>query len=456
MIGFELKSKLFWRKATTLMAPAALQQLINIGINFLDNLMIGGFGETQIAAAAFGNQFYSLFQFICMGLGSGAVVLSSQFWGQKNLPSLRTAASIALRLTAGLCAVFTLLAVAWPQAILRVFTNEAAVVAVGTPYMRLIGCTFLLAGLTSTTTYLLRSVGKVNIPFIGSSIAFLLNLFFNWIFIFGKLGAPAMELVGAAVGTIIARAFEFCFIFGYFIFKDQRIKFRIRHFFLSGSGMWRQYFKFGLPVLVSDALLGISLALSGAITGHISESLAAAYSIVNSVVQMICVLNVGMAGASAVIIGNTIGEKDIPRAKREANTFVLISILFGLVIIIPLLLLEGPYFSMYDIEEQTRAMAHQMLLYGNCLWLPIQTLAYTLSKGILRGGGDTRFLLLADSSSVWLISLPLGALAGLVWHWPPVVIYVLLRVEYPLKGLVCLFRYLSGKWIKEIPAQAKN
>lgn len=436
------------------MAPAALQQMINIGINFLDNLMIGGFGETQIAAASFGNQFYALFQFICMGLGSGAVVLSSQFWGQKDLPAMRKAAAIALRLTAALCALFTLLAVAWPHAILSVFTHEAAVVSVGAPYMRLIGLTFLLAGLTSTTTYLLRSVGKVNIPFIGSAIAFVLNLFFNWIFIFGKFGAPALELVGAAVGTIIARTFEFCFIFGYFIFKDSRFRFRIRHLLLSGGSLWRQYFRFGLPVLISDALLGISLALTSVIMGHISESISAAYSIVNSVVQMICVLNVGMAGASAVVIGNTIGEGDLPRARREGNTYILLSFLFGLVIILPLLLLEKPYFSMYAIEEQTRLMAHEMLLYGNCLWMPIQTLAYVLSKGILRGSGDTRFLLAADSSCVWFVSLPLGALAGLVWHWPPMVIYILLRVEYPLKGLVCLARYLSGRWIKVISAKS--
>lgn len=92
--------------------------------------------------------------------------------------------------------------------------------------MRLIGLTFLLAGLSSTATYLLRSTGKVNIPLIGSAGAFFLNIFFNWVFIFGKLGAPRLDLVGAAVGTVIARVFEFCFIFGYFILRDTNCGFR--------------------------------------------------------------------------------------------------------------------------------------------------------------------------------------------------------------------------------------
>ena len=166
--------------------------------------MIGSFGETTIAAAAFGNQIYNLFQFICMGLGSGAIVMSSQFWGRKDTAAMRTTAAIALRVTAVLCAVFTLLCVIWPGSMLRVFTGDASVISVGIPYLRLIGVTFLLAGLSSTATYLLRSVRTVNISFIGSAIAFVLNLFFNWVFIFGKLGAPRLELLGAAVGTVIA------------------------------------------------------------------------------------------------------------------------------------------------------------------------------------------------------------------------------------------------------------
>ena len=446
---FELKNKAFYSKTVRLMLPVILQQLITVGINFLDNLMIGGFGETQIAAAAFGNQFYSLFQFICMGLGSGAVVMSSQFWGRKELDPMRVTSAIALRITTAICALFTLVAVLFPSVIMHCFTNDAAIIAAGTPYMRLIGTTFLMAGLSSTATYLLRSVGNVNISLIGSIIAFFLNLFFNWVFIFGKLGAPRLELVGAAIGTVIARVFEFCFVFGYFIFKDKRFAFRLKHFTLSDKDLNKQYFKFSLPVLISDTLLGLSLALTSVIVGHVGENLSAANAIVSSIVHLISVFNVGMAGASAVVIGNTIGEGDIPRAKREGNTYVLLSVLLGFLMIPILMLLEQPYIGMYQITDTTRTIAHGMLLCTYFM-LPIQTMAYVTSKGILRGGGDTRFLLFADSTMVWFVSIPLGALSGLVWNLSPVVTYFFLRVEFPLKGIVCLIRFLSGKWIRVI------
>ncbi len=448
---FVLRDKAFFKKTLLLMLPVVLQQLITIGINFLDNIMIGDFGEVSIAAAAFSNQAYAFFQFICMGLGSGAVVMSSQFWGRRETGAMRVTAAMALRVTAGICLVFSLFGVVMPQLVLRAFTNNAAVIAKGAPYMRLIGVTFLLSGLSSTATYLMRSIGKVRIPLIGSAIAFFLNLFFNWVFIFGKLGAPRMELLGAAVGTVIARAFEFIFVFGYFTFKEDKFAFRLKHFLLPGGALRKQYIKFSLPVLFSDTLLGLSLTLVSVIYGHISAEISAANSIAGSLVRLITVLNNGVSGASAIVIGNTIGEGDIPKARRQGNTYILISFLFGLVVIPILLLLTRPYLSFYAIQPETESITRTMLNVTYFM-LPLQTIAFVVSKGILRGGGDTRFLLLADSSCVWFISLPLGALAGFVWHLSPGWIYFLLNVEYPLKGVICFIRYCTGRWIKEIRA----
>ena len=449
---FEFGNREFFKRTLILMSPVILQQLITIGINFLDNLMIGSFGETAIAGAAFSNQFYSLFQFLSMGLGSGAVVMSSQFWGRKETEPMRLTAAMALRVTAVICAVFTALSVARPAMILRIFTNNEPIITVGAPYLRLIGVTFLLTGLSSTATYLMRSVGRVNIPLIGSAVAFFLNLFFNWMFIFGKLGAPRLELVGAAVGTVIARSFEFLFVFGYFLTREDRFAFRPRHFLLSNGALRRQYIRFSIPVLCSDTLLGVSLALVSVIYGHVSAEISAAHSIANSLIQLVTVVNMGMAGAAAIIIGNTIGEGDLPRARREGNTYILLAFLFGLIMVGPLKLIENGYIGLYTVSETTVSIVRSMLLM-NYFILPIISDSYVISKGILRGGGDTRFLLLADSSCVWFISLPLGALAGFVWKLAPFWVFFFLRLEYPLKGIVCFIRYCTGKWIQEIRAK---
>ena len=449
---FELRNKSFYKKTLRLMAPIILQQLVSVGVNFMDNLMIGGFGEASIAAASFSNQFYTLFNFIFQGLGSGAVVLSAQFWGRKEIEPMRKVTTIAMRLALAVSALFTLVSMGVPGFVLRIFTNETDVIAAGIPYLRLIGVTFILSGLSTAATYLLRSVGMVRIPLIGSAGAFFLNVFFNWVFIFGKLGAPALGLVGAAVGTVIARVFEFAFIFGYFILKDDRVGFRIKHFFQPAGDLLRPYFKFGLPVLISDTLLGVSLSITSVIMGHMGAEASAATAIVMSLVNMLDISCATMAFASAVVVGNTIGEGDIPRAKREGNSYMVLSVVLGAVLVLPMWLLSGPYLAAYNIADETLRMAQLMLIY-NYITLPIQSNAYATSKGVLRGGGDTRFLLVADSILVWVFSIPVSAILGLIFHVDPIWVYVIIRVQFPLKGIVCFVRYCTGKWIQEIKAK---
>ena len=453
MVLSELKSREFYRQTIHLLIPVMLQQFITTGINFLDNIMVGSFGETSIAAASLSNQFYAIFQFISMGLGSGAIVMSSQFWGSGERDALKTIAAIALRFTAGVSAAFLLVSVIFPAGILRCYSSDPAVVEAGKTYLRLIGSTFLFAGLSSTATYLLRSTGHVKIPLISSIIAFFINLFFNYVFIFGVLGFPRLEIVGAAVGTVIARAFEFCFIFGYFCLKDRNIAYRLRHFFASDRGLLRKYVRFSLPVVISDTLLGVGISLGSVIVGHISAEFVAANSIVQTGNQLLTIGNSAMSGASAVVIGNTIGAGDTEKAYRQGVAYVVISVLFGAFCSLVIFLLQDPYLRLYAVTGETVAMAKDFFLFLIIL-SPIQTLAFVTSKGILRGGGDTRFLMVFDSILVWVFSLPLGALAGLVWHLPPFWIYFFLKLEFGAKGIICTVRFFTKKWIRVISAES--
>ena len=452
MVFSELKNRDFYRQTARLLIPVMLQQLITTGINFLDNIMVGSFGETQIAAAALANQFYAIFQFVCMGLGSGAIVMSAQFWGSGEHKALKTTAAIALRFTVGISGVFLLLSVIWPQGILRCFTSDLSVVEAGKTYMRLLGSTFLFAGVSSTATYLLRSTNHVKVPLISSIVAFFLNLFFNYVFIFGVWFFPRLEIVGAAVGTVIARTFEFAFIFGYFVLKDQNFGFRLRDFFLKESALLKKYLTYSLPVIISDTFLGVGIALGSVIIGHISAEFVAANSIVVTANQLLTIGNSAMGGASAVVIGNTIGSGDTEKAYRQGLAYVILSVAFGLVFSLLILLLRDPYIRLYTISDQTAAMAREFFLFM-IIMSPMQTLAFVTSKGILRGGGDTKFIMIFDSILVWCFSLPLGALAGLVWHLPAFWVFFLLKLEFGAKGVLCTIRFFTKKWIRVIRAE---
>ena len=220
--------------------------------------------------------FINIFHIFCMGIGMGANVLTARFWGMKDMDSLRKAMTIMYRICIALGLIFTLLTIITPGGLMRIYTNEAPVIDAGIIYFKWSIPTYLLLGLSLTTTIVLRSVGLVKIPLYCSIGAFFVNIFFNWVFIFGKLGAPRMEVAGAALGTVIARVFEFSVICGYVFLKDQRIGYRIRHLFMKCGDMIKDYLRISIPVLVSDGILALGNNSVAMVIGRLGEEFVAA------------------------------------------------------------------------------------------------------------------------------------------------------------------------------------
>ncbi|MBQ7921095.1 MAG: polysaccharide biosynthesis C-terminal domain-containing protein, partial [Clostridia bacterium] len=187
--------------------PISLQQLITVGINLMDTIMLSSMGDAQLSASTLAGQFITLFQICCMGIGMGASVLTSRFWGMKDYGSLKKAITIMLRFCLVFATVFTAATIAVPSLIMKLYTPEQEIITYGVTYLKWLIPTYYCMGLSLTCTIVLRSVGQVRIPLACSVIAFFVNVFFNWVFIFGNLGAPRMEIAGAALGTLIARVF---------------------------------------------------------------------------------------------------------------------------------------------------------------------------------------------------------------------------------------------------------
>ena len=252
-----LGDKEFYKNVVRIAVPVSLQQLITVGINLMDTIMLSSMGDAQLSASALAGQFINLFQIFCMGIGMGASVLTSRFWGMQDKEGLRKAITIMLRICLAFAAMFTLATLISPQMVMRIYTSEKVTVDYGVLYLRWLLPTYFCMGLSLTCTIVLRSVSQVKLPLFCSILAFFINIFFNWVFIFGHLGAPRMEIAGAALGTLIARIFEFCFICGYFFFRDSRISYRLRHLLLPCRSLVGEYMRISIPVLISDSLLAL-------------------------------------------------------------------------------------------------------------------------------------------------------------------------------------------------------
>jgi len=433
--------------------PISLQQLITVGVNLMDTIMLSGMGDAQLSASTLAGQFISLFQICCMGIGMGASVLTSRFWGMHDAHSLKKAVTIMLRFCLVFSSAFTIAVLAAPAFIMRIYSPDPEIVKYGVVYLRWLLPTYFCMGFSLTCTIVLRTVGLVRIPLFCSILAFFINVFFNWVFIFGNLGAPRMEIAGAALGTLIARIFEFCFICGYFFFRDQRISYRLHMVFSECRSLLNEYMRISIPVLISDSLLAIGNNAVAVIMGHIGTTFVAANSVTTVVQQLSSVLTQGISNASGIITGHTMGEGDYEKAQKQGYTFLFIGFVIGLFAAMIILVFRNPIINYYKVTPEAKEMAYE-LMNAILIIIVFQAMNSILTKGVLRAGGDTKFLMAGDILFLWVASIPLGALAGLVLHWSPFSIYMMLKIDQIIKCVWCYFRLRSGKWLKKIYSAA--
>ncbi len=442
-------TKDFYIRVFGIAFPIALQSLIQIGVNMMDTVMLGSLGETALSASALANQFITIYQICCMGIGMGASVLVSRFWGMKDMVSLKKAVTIMLRLCIGFGLVFAIVTALFPGGIMRIYTPEEDVIAQGIRYFYYSVPTYVLLGVSLDCTLVLRSIGKAKVPLACSILGFGSNLFFNWVFIFGKLGAPRMEVAGAAFATLLARIVEFILIGGYFFVIEKDMRYRIRDLISRCRDMMGEYLKISIPVLISDAIMAFGNSAVAIIMGHIGAAFVSANSITTVTQMLTTVLTQGIAQAGCIVTGHTLGKGDKEKALREGYTFAIFGAVLGLIAGMIILIVREPVINMYNIEDSTKDIARQ-LMNAIAFILVFQSTNSILTKGVLRGGGDTKFLMLADVLFLWVASVPLGILAGLVLKLPAFYIYICMKIDQIIKCIWCFGRLRSGKWIRGI------
>lgn len=446
-----VRDKYFYKKVIAIVIPIALQGLITTGINLMDTIMVGAVGERQLSAVSLANQFITIFQIFCMGIGMGASVLVARYYGMGENGSLKRSVTIMLRMCLILSTLFCIATLLAPRLIMCIYTNETDIIEYGVEYLKYSVITYFLLGLSLTCTIVLRNVGQVKLPLYVSIGAFFINVGANYIFIFGKFGAPQMGIAGAAVGTLIARFFEFIIICGYLFFIDKKIAYRIKDLFSPVGALLKEYMRISIPVFISDGILALGNNFVAVIIGHIGGTFVAANAVTTISQQLSSTMIQGFSQAGAIITGHTLGKGEREKARSQGYAFLGLGIVFGIIAAVILTLISVPIINAYNLSPETQAIARQ-LMWSIGIIIVFQATNSIMTKGVLRGGGDTKVLMLADNIFLWIASLPLGFLAAFVFKMPAFWIYFALKIDQVLKAFWCVIRLKSGKWIKKIKA----
>ena len=448
----------FYRNVVTLSLPIAAQSLITIGVNMLDNIMLGNVSETAFSAVSLANTFVGIYHIFCMGLGMGASVLVSRYYGMKlggDEPdkadrALKQTVCLMLRLALLLATVFAIVTAVMPETLMKMYNNEPEIVKHGAVYFRWSVVSYFFTGVSLTSTIALRSVRQVKLPVLVSIGAFFVNLSANYVFIFGKFGAPRMEEAGAALGTLIARIFEAVMILGYLFLRDKEIGFKVKHMFMKTGSLIGEYIRICIPVLISDGILAFGNNAVAMVIGHLGQTFVAANAITAVTQQLSTVLVQGVSQGGAIVTGQTLGTGDKERTMKQGYLFFGLGLALGLLSAIFIAVAKNPIISTYkEVTPEAKATAGE-LMFAISLIMIFQATNSIMTKGVLRGGGDTKMLMLADNIFLWAVSIPLGILAGFVFKLPAFWIYVCLKSDQIIKTGWAYLRLRSGKWIKKI------
>ena len=305
-----VKDKQFYRSLFIVALPAAFQGLISMGVNMLDNLMVGALGDVTLASVSLANQATTLFTFLVNGIGGGAAVLISQYWGKKDYDRIRRIFGVILRFAAIVSFIVCGLVFFFPRQTMRIFTNDLGMIAEGAKYVRIVCLSYPLFAMANTMVVMLRWMEIVRIGLLISSISLVCNFCFNYLLIFGHLGFPALGAEGAAIATVIARLFELCIAAYYLFFREQRVRFRLRNFLTWDREMTGDFFRHSLPIIAGDSQWGLVGAAKAMLIGRLGVSMVSANSIADIFLSLARIFTDGLANGACVVIGKSVGEKD--------------------------------------------------------------------------------------------------------------------------------------------------
>ncbi len=444
-----LRDKKFLFSFLTLSLPIILQNVISLGVNLADNLMLGRFAEAALSGATAVNQIQFVYQNILIGIGDGMVILASQYWGAKRTEPIKRVASVAMRTALVFMAVLFVLVSLFPSRAVALFTNDPAIILEGTAYLKIVRFTYPLFCVTTILLAVLRCTEVVKIAFYLSLSTLFINCGINWILIFGHLGFPQMGIRGAAVGTLVARAVEVLILLFFLAKKEKNLHLRFRDFLLWDKEMASDYYRVSAPIIFTQSLWGVNNAIHTAILGHMSSAAIAANSMASNLYLIVKTIAVGAASATNVTIGKVIGEGDEQKVRSYAKRFQVLFVFMGLFCAMLLFVLTEPVLSLYSFSDESRNLARSFLhilcfiMAGMCYQMPV-------NAGIIKGGGDTKYVMVMDLISIWGIVIPLSFVAAFVLHASPLVVIWCLNLDQLFKCIPAFIKVNYGNWCRKL------
>lgn len=429
--------------------PITLQSIFAASFSVIDQLMVGQLGTTSIAAGGLGGKFASLFMVSITAVGTVASILISQFYGKRDNKGIGKSFAINLLLGLVIAGIFTTITMLIPSQISALYTNDIPTCTAAASYLQIVAVGFFPYALTLMMSSHLRSVGYSRYPMIAGIVSVIVNIFGNYVLIFGMLGFPKMGLNGAAIATTISKFAETLVIFILYLKYRHKEGFHQGIITIPDKSFLKKTLLILAPLLLTEFSWGLGENIYAVVYGRIGADALAAMTLTNPVQGMLVGMFTGVSSAAAVMIGNRLGRNQFEQGYRDSKRFMRIALMGGIILGGILALTAPLYAGLFNVEDDIK-ITSTYILYGFASVLFVKILNMTLGGGILRSGGNTKYTLIIDAIGTWIVGIPLGLLTAYVFQLPVYWVYFILSMEECVRLILSLIVFKRKKWMKNL------
>ena len=442
------EKKEFDKELIKLAVPLALQGLLSALVGASDALMLGRLTQEAIAAVSLANQIsFVMFLFSGAVVGS-ASVLVAQYWGKQDYKNAKRFAAMAVRYAVGVALVFFILAFCFPKTLMRLFTPEEALIRIGAEYLRVVSFSYLFSSIASVYYMMMRASGNPAMTVKISAVIVVVDMVADLFLIYGIGPFPALGAVGSAYSTIVVQlvAVVWCILWAR---KREEVRIDLPSLKYFSKAYEKDIWKI-IPGMLGSALAwGLSITAHSFIIGHLGTDATAAYSVTAVAQELVQCVSQGLGSASAIMIGHLLGANLLDKAKRYERRFWKICYINGAINLALMAVVGVLVYFFYVLEPQAKYYLVRMLLF-----MAAYMFAYCFNTiytcGVFPAGGDSRYDAISVFFATWCFAIPLALLGCFVFHWPVMVVFIVMCMDEIVKVPFLPWRIRKYIWLQNL------
>ena len=454
MLSKYIGDRAFYRKLFSVMVPMLVQSLITNFVNLLDNVMVGQVGTEPMSGVAIVNQLLFVFNLCVFGGLAGAGIFTAQFYGKNDQEGVRQSMRMKIWIAAATVLIFGLLLLFFGPQLIGLFLHEgkenldlAATLRFGETYLHVMLLQIIPFAVTQIYASTMRGTGETMLPMRAGIAAVLVNLSFNYILIFGKLGFPTLGVVGAAVATVLARLVEMLIVVVWAHRHTEKLPYipGLYSTLRVPGDLTRQVLLLGMPLLVNELLWSAGMTVLNQCYSLRGLEVVSAFNISSTVGNLFFCVFIATGDSISILIGQLLGAGELERAVDEDRKLIAFSAALSLLVSCVMFLVAPLIPRLYNTTETVRLLAVRLLL----IWAAFTPLhAYSNACYFtLRSGGKTLITFAFDSMFVWVLQLPLAFVLSRFTAVPILPMYAMVEGMNLVKCIIGLAMLKSRKWV---------